>query len=203
MPPQYLVQRIQDDLLHQRLWLPTIYRRILSRKADFVWKKIAPFVNKNHILDVGVGSGAISYLLKQKQFDVTGVDIKNLNIYDGVTPVLYDGTRLPFGDNTFDSALCIHMLHHCKDGLAVLKEAKRVAKRVIVIEDTYRNRFEWLIVSVLDAVNNNEMWFHTYRTLSEWKDIIKKNKWKTVHTQEWSEWAVAAIYGRYCMFVIE
>ena len=103
----------------------------------------------------------------------------------------------------FETALIIHVLHHCGDGLAVLSEAKRVAKRVIFIEDTYRNWFEWFVVSVSDALNNGELWFHKYRKFNEWKKVIKRKGWTIVHCDQWSEYGVAALYGRYCLFVIE
>lgn len=176
---------------------------VMMRKAEIVWKKIGPFMTGKKVLDVGMGSGSITYFLKKKGYDTTSVDVQDLSIYEDLKPVIYDGQKLPFADNSFDTAVIIHVLHHCSDGIQVLQEVKRVAKRVIFIEDTYRNRFEWLIISVSDAVNNGELWFHTYRTVKQWREIIKNNKWTQVHESDWSEWAVAAIYGRYCMFVIE
>lgn len=180
-----------------------IFHFVMMRKAGFVWGRIGNHIRGKSVLDIGMGCGSIIYFLRKKGFEVKSVDVANLSIYDDLEPIIYDGTKIPFKNNSFESAVIIHVLHHCIDGLAVLREAKRVSKRVIFIEDTYRNWLEWFVVSVSDALNNGEFWFHEYRTISEWERILKKNKWKIVRKEEWSEWGVAAVYGRYCMFVIE
>ncbi|KXK10172.1 MAG: bifunctional 3-demethylubiquinone-9 3-methyltransferase/ 2-octaprenyl-6-hydroxy phenol methylase [Microgenomates bacterium OLB23] len=180
-----------------------IMRFTMQRKARFIWEKIKPHLLQGSTLDIGMGAGSISHMLAAKGFSVKGVDVHNFSLYQDLQPILYNGEKLPFKDKQFTNAVIIHVLHHCNDGVAVLKEAKRVAKRVIVIEDTYQSWFEWLFTSVSDALNNGELWFHTYRTESEWKKIIKQHNWKLLHFSLWKEWFVAAIYGKYCMFVIE
>lgn len=206
MPLPFIVKRtkgLKYTSLQNASGIARFIHFIMMRKASIILKRIEPSVQGTKILDVGMGAGSISYFLKKKGFDVTSVDVANLSMYEDLQPVLYDGKKLPFATGEFDTAVIIHVLHHCDDGVQVLKEAKRVAKRVIFIEDTYRNPLEWFIISVSDAVNNGELWFHTYRKVSEWKKIIKENEWKLITYSTWSEWAVAAIYGRYCMFVIE
>ncbi len=184
-------------------FIAKIFHFVMIRKANIIWRKIEKYLKGKSVLDVGMGSGSITYFLKSKKFEVTSVDVKNLSIYEDLKPVLYGGDTMPFKNNSFETAVIVHVLHHCDDGEKVLKEARRVAKRVIFIEDTYRNWFEWLVVSVSDAINNGELWLHKYRTVAEWKKIIKRNNWKVVYYSEWSEWFVAAVYGRYCVFVIE
>lgn len=185
---------------------PNLIARVLHfvmlRKAKIVWSRINEFVKGPMVLDVGMGSGSITYLLKSKGFRVKSVDVGNLSIYEDLKPVIYDGFKIPF-KSEFDLALVVHVLHHCEDGLRVLNEAKRVAKRVILIEDTYRNWLEWLVIAVSDAVNNGEFWFHKYRKFDDWQKYIERKGWKIIHSDQWSEYGVAAVYGRYCLFVIE
>ena len=180
-----------------------IIHGVMVRKADEVWKHIGKHISGKKVLDVGMGSGSISYLLIKKGFEVTGVDVSNLSIYENLKPVIYDGHGLPFKDNQFDTAVIIHVLHHCNDGLEVLREAKRVAKRVIFIEDTYRNAVEWFLGAVFDSLGNFEFWWHQYRMVYEWRQILAKNEWKIMASGVWSEVGIASLYGRYCMFVIE
>ena len=156
-----------------------------------------------NILDVGVGSGGISKFLKDKKLNVTGIDIADKSFFSDVAPIVYDGENFDFNDSSFDTALIIHVLHHCTNAYRVLSEAIRVSKRVILIEDTYRNRLEHAIVSFNDSVSNLELYKHTYRTPSEWKKYIEDNNWKIIHEESYSEFLYGYIYGRYVLFVIE
>ncbi len=151
-----------------------------------------------------MGSGTTTCLLKRRGMDVQGVDVVNLSMYEDLAPKLYNGTKLPYKDKAFDQAIIIHALHHCSEPLTVLAEAMRVAKRVIFIEDTYRNKFEKMLVSSCDALGNFEFYHHQYRSVADWKKVIAKNGWKTIRKEEWSETVPHNFfYGRYCMFVIE
>ena len=47
----------------------------------------------------------------------------------------FDGRRLPCGDKSFDVVSFIHVLHHTDDPTILLKEAKRVARKIIALKD--------------------------------------------------------------------
>lgn len=175
----------------------------MNRKALNIWSRIAEYISGDDILDVGLGGGGLYVFLKNKGYKMTGIDVDNLSVYQDVKPVIYDGKTIPFARGRFDTAVIIHVLHHCDDGIRVLQEAKRVARRVIIIEDTYRNIVEKLVVGVGDCLYNFEFWWHTYRTPIQWEEIIRNNKWKIAAKREWSEFFISSVYGRYCMYVIE
>lgn len=175
----------------------------MMRKANVVWSHIGKHVVGKKILDVGMGAGATSLFLINKGFDVTGVDVDDLSLYSDLKPIVYDGDKLPFKNDQFETAIIIHVLHHCKDGVKSLEEAKRVAKRVVFIEDTFTNPLEWISLQFNDAVTNFEFKFHLFRTKDEWKKIIGKKGWKVVAYDSWVEVLVSSFYSRYCMFVVE
>lgn len=180
-----------------------VVKSALYSKAQNIFKRISPYIAGRKVLDVGVGVGGISSFLRKNGFDVTGIDVKNLSLITESAPRIYNGERMPFEDNTFDTAVIVHVLHHCKDNIKVLAEAKRVAKRVIVIEDTYRNKLERSIVSFNDNFGNFEFYQHKYLTTKEWKDVIAKKGWNLVHMESYTEFTYGYLYGRYTMFVIE
>lgn len=180
-----------------------IMHGFMMRKAGFVWSHVGKYITGKTILDVGMGAGATSFFLIKKGFDVTGVDVDNLSLYSDLKPVVYDGTSLPFKDNQFDTAIIVHVLHHCGDGIKVLEEVKRVAKRVIFIEDTFTNHLEWISLQFNDAITNCEFKWHLFRTEAEWRKIIRKKGWKIVASDTWFEVLVSSFYSRYCMFVVE
>ena len=175
---------------------------VLYFKAQNIYNRIAPYIVGKKVLDVGVGIGGISSYLKQKGFDVTGVDVKNLTLIKESSPTIYNGETLPYNDNSFDTAVIIHVLHHCNDNIKVLTEAKRVAKRVIVVEDTYRNDLEKFVVSFNDNFGNFEFYQHHYLTTRQWKDVIAKKGWNLIHMETYTEFTYV-LYGRYTLFVIE
>jgi ubiquinone/menaquinone biosynthesis C-methylase UbiE len=96
----------------------------------------------DRVLDVGAGNCILCQELGRRGHDVTPVDVTNLSFVDAIVPVTYDGTTLPFADDSFDVALVITVLHHATDPDAVLGEVRRVARRIIVIEEIYENALE-------------------------------------------------------------
>jgi SAM-dependent methyltransferase len=88
-------------------------------------------------LDVGCGVGQVVARLQSAGFEAHGVDVSEPNIERArkVSPrcQLYDGKKLPFSDQHFDSAL--NVLEHVDQPEEFLAELVRVAKvggRVIV-----------------------------------------------------------------------
>lgn len=97
----------------------------------------------SQILDLGCGSGIVS-----KEFEkFFNSEVLGLDIIDNrVIPIpfrLYKGDDLKFlKDDSYDAVLINFVLHHCKNPIELLKEAKRVAKETIVV---YENIPEGLL----------------------------------------------------------
>lgn len=184
-----------------------LYSKIVSgvvhRVAKKTIEKIEPFLESSFILDIGMGSGAVTCLLTNMGYKVIGGDVINLCIFNDVKPIILNGHHLPFVDCTFDVALLTYVLHHCEEPQKVFREAKRVAKRVIVIEDTYRNLLEKIFVSLNDAIGNFEFFPHEYHTEDEWEYIIEQNGWNRIAFLPWTQFPGWPIYSRYLLMVVE
>lgn len=187
------------------IWERFIEGVAMSKSAQIV-SRIEPFI-KGKVLDVGMGAGAISCALARRSHDLVGVDVADLSMYSDLRPLIYDGVKLPFRDRYFGTSLLIHVLHHCgrdgRDNLRVLREAKRVSRRVVLIEDTYRNWLEKQLVSLGDMIGNAEFFRHNYLKSEQWLRYFKKMRWRVTYFREYSEMTMGMLYGRYCMFVIE
>ncbi len=89
------------------------------------------------VLDVGCSIGAYSYKLNALGFDCVGVDYNSeyveKAIGKGVEAYKMDAYNLDFKDNRFDSVIMFEILEHLEDPLLALKEAKRVAKKNIIL----------------------------------------------------------------------
>lgn len=100
---------------------------------------------KGKVLDVGAGGCYIAREIQDKNdidnIKVTCLDVKDLS-QTGMTVVVYNGKRIPFKNNQFDTALVAYVLHHCEDALSVLKEVVRVCKgNIVIFEDTKPSPF--------------------------------------------------------------
>jgi ubiquinone/menaquinone biosynthesis C-methylase UbiE len=80
------------------------------------------------IIDIGCGPGHFLNYLSQFSYKVTGLDKYPYNhkILRG------NAARLPFPDNSFNTAFLNNILEHNRDDQKILKEALRVAPRVVV-----------------------------------------------------------------------
>lgn len=208
MPISFLTKNIKglhtEKPMSKNIWSRVVYE-VCHHRAKELGKKIRPYFIGKNILDIGFGHGTNALMIAREGFNVKGIDVVDMSMYEDFKATLYDGEHIPFYDKSFDTAIIIHVLHHCDNRMKVLKDALRVSKRVIVTEDTYRNWVEWFFVSINDMVGNFEFRFHPYYTKQEWRKIIKDNGWKLIADKEWSNiWKTAfPFYSRHYVFVIE
>ena len=130
----------------------------------------------DRVLDVGAGNCILCQELDRLGYHVVPVDLQNLSFVDEIVPVIYDGMRLPFDDDSFDVALVITVLHHAPDPDAVLAEVSIVARRIIVIEEIYGNGVEKYFTYAVDSLFNLEFFSHPHssRTDSEWRKAFQE-----------------------------
>jgi 2-polyprenyl-3-methyl-5-hydroxy-6-metoxy-1,4-benzoquinol methylase len=147
------------------------------RAKKYMIKRILPLINiSDRILDIGAGPCNICKILKEQGYNITPLDIQNVSFVDNIKPILYNGIKIPFDKQTFDVALLLTVLHHTKHPDKIIKEAKRVSKRIIIIEDIYNNVLNKYLTFFFDSLTNFEFKGHphTNRNDEQWKDTFKK-----------------------------
>ncbi|MEM6853427.1 MAG: class I SAM-dependent methyltransferase [Planctomycetota bacterium] len=110
-----------------------VYR---SRLAGLV-KVITPELEAtDRVLDVGCGNGQLGRALMDA---LPGLEVAGLEraVRDGaaIEVSAYDGITFPFEDNTFDAVIVADVVHHDAEPLRVLRECRRVAKRLVILKD--------------------------------------------------------------------
>lgn len=95
--------------------------------------QIKQVLRQGKILDWGAGCGQMSFLLKNRGFDVVSYEIarekRPLLEKSGQPLVLgYDPVKLPFPDANFDAVLSSGVLEHVQDDVASIREISRVLK---------------------------------------------------------------------------
>jgi len=143
------------------------------KRAERWMERIRGFLPEGgRVLDVGCGDGMVSAALARK-YAVTSLDVKSKR---GVRPVLYDGKRMPFEDDAFDVALVMFVLHHSFHHQEILVEAKRVARRVVVVEDVFYGPLHKYWTFFLDSVANGEFFGHPHSNRDDagWRGFFGK-----------------------------
>jgi len=168
-----------------------LVERIIEKRTKWIVNSFDEFVEKGKkVLDVGAGGGWIAdEIQKRKNTDTTLLDITDFNQTD-LKFILYDGRKMPFLDNSFDVVLLNFVLHHSKNPLEVLKEAKRVSRnKIIIFEDTYNSFFKKIIFYFWDIISNlhsflikpfGEKMAFNFKKASQWEKIFRSFNFKLI-----------------------
>ncbi len=112
--------------------------RAKEQGINFRLKAALAMIEKGPVLDLGCGDGIFLALLKEKGIEGCGLDISEVAVEKaksrGLSAKQFDFSqnRLPFADNSFDSAVLLDVLEHLYQPQNVLKETARVANEVVV-----------------------------------------------------------------------
>lgn len=123
-------------------------------------KRIASYFSdkKETVLDFGCGDLSFAKALKKERphLQISGVDVVDFHNRDkNVKFFYYDGGKLPFKNNSFDTVISFHVLHHTEDAKKYFKELVRVAKRrILLVESVARTSFDFPGMKFMDWVFN-------------------------------------------------
>jgi SAM-dependent methyltransferase len=92
------------------------------------------------VLDVGCGDGLLARLIGENRPDLTleGVDVL-VRAQTHIPVSAFDGKRIDSPDGSYDAVMFVDVLHHTDDPEVLVREAKRVARRCVIIKDHTRN----------------------------------------------------------------
>jgi SAM-dependent methyltransferase len=158
--------------LHERL----VFNRRVETLAGW-FAQLAP--PSARILDVGCGDGLISAVLQSRRPDLTlrGIDVLPRN-HTHIPVEIFDGSRIPFNDDSFDAVLFSDVLHHTPDPAVLLREARRVAAHCVLIKDHNRNGVAaGARLRFMDWVGNARFGValpYNYWTERQWRDTWKE-----------------------------
>ena len=141
------------------------------------------------ILDLGCGSGIHVKLIRQKDFDVVGIDTssKLLKIAKKRNPDnefhLMDVTNLMLPDSSFEGALSLYVLDHLPSDLIIttLEEVYRVLKnKGLFLLILHEGDFEGEKVDLMDP---RKKLFRNFKPRSWLEEKMKNIGFKIIHSQ--------------------
>jgi SAM-dependent methyltransferase len=130
---------------------------VFRRRGRKLCDHLAELVPRHaHVLDVGCGDGFLASLLIQRRPDIElrGID-KLVRDYTSIPVEEFDGQVIPYSDASFDVVMFVDVLHHTENPMGLLREAVRVARRVILIKDhTLNGLFAGITLRFMDYIGN-------------------------------------------------
>lgn len=119
-------------------------KMVFGRRVRVLAEMLAHLVppEAKTLVDIGCGDGQIALGVGQKRegLQITGVDVL-IRPHTWVPVSAFDGTTLPLADQSVDVAMFVDVLHHTNNPMVLLREAKRVARRAILIKDHCKDGF--------------------------------------------------------------
>lgn len=184
----------------------------IKKSVDWKTNILFPYLRKSEkVLDFGCGDLSLSKSLKSisPSLQITGVDVADFkNKPKNVRFVAYDGKKLPFKNDSFDTAISFYVFHHCEDAIASLEECLRVSKRVIIVESIYRHPLEVPFMRFVDWIYNrfkSQSVPLSYQFLSyeDWRRAFAKNKLKIVSSKKIKQIFLPSIFPIGISYVFE
>ncbi|MFZ0419570.1 MAG: class I SAM-dependent methyltransferase [Candidatus Sulfotelmatobacter sp.] len=160
-------------VLHEKL----VFNRRVETLAGW-FAQLAPPAAR--VLDVGCGDGLISAVLQSRRPDLTlrGIDVLPRN-HTHIPVEMFDGSHIPFADQSFDVVLFSDVLHHTPDPAALLREARRVTAHCLLIKDHNRNGLAaGARLRFMDWVGNAR--FGVALPYNYWTDCQWREAWKEI-----------------------
>ena len=190
------------DLLYRYQFSRNMVYQILQSRATDLANKVQPYLKRGElILDIGPASCTVTETLIKRDLHVIPLDVENFSIVPGVLPTLYDGDKMPFKDDQFDTSIILFVLHHTPDPDEVLKEAKRVSKKILIFEDIVTSPTHKSLTAAFDSLMNLEFYDqpHTNKSDSEWR-ILFNELGLNLMDQKYSS---SSIVMRHALYILE
>ena len=132
-------------------------RYVFQRRVRVLRQHLVEMIPLNAtVLDVGCGDGSIDKMILERRADLSlqGIDI-SLRPQLHIPVTRFDGRTIPHADKSFDAVMFMDVLHHTLDPRILLREARRVARKCILIKDHNRTGFgAGPILRFMDWVGN-------------------------------------------------
>lgn len=139
-------------------------------------KWMSPYLSKtDRHIDIGSGPGSLLSVMRMQGYEIDGLDISDSAYRSDLSAQIYDGDTMPFDASAYDTALLSTMLHHTPDPDHILRQAARIASRLIIIEDVYDGPIMEWTTKRFDSLMNLEFRGHPHsnRTDKAWRESFK------------------------------
>lgn len=135
------------------------------------------------VLDIGCGTGALSYVLYKNGLKVTGIDIAKKMVEKSKEKLKDTDVKIyevdskksfPFPDKSFDLIISSYVAHGLKEDkrIDLYKEASRLARKKVVFHDYNKNRA--VLTTIIEWLEGGDYFNFIKIAESEMKEHFKK-----------------------------
>lgn len=137
-------ERLVPDKMQQRINYRVVYLRLV-----FAYEYAKTSISRDSsILDMGFGEGYGTANLSNYFKNVVGLEIEEYAVKHAIEKyqsenchyMIYDGSNVPFGNESFDRVTSFHVIEHVKNDAMYVHEAWRVLKPGGILMVTTPNR---------------------------------------------------------------
>lgn len=183
-------------------------------RENEIGRKLAPFLDPGmEVLDLGAGTGLLSrWLARDMGIRPTLTDLVDYSNRAPEFPfiLMEDPLSIPLGDESFDAAIMLFVLHHMaewEDQQRLVTEAARVVRRrLLVIEDTPTSRLDrWFNIAwdLLLNLRHGVPTPFTFRNAEGWRDVFERTGLTVRHAETYrSRWPTLMTY-HHTLFVLD
>jgi ubiquinone/menaquinone biosynthesis C-methylase UbiE len=166
-----------SDLILRSKRMRAWVAKISAGRAQEIVRDIEPYLKpSDKILEIGAGTCIVTNAFRQKNHYITPLDIHDVSCVPSIKPTVFNGKVFPFPDDTFEVGLLLNVLHHIPDPMATLREARRVARRIVIHEDIYDKAWRKYATFAMDSVTNLEFFGHPHSNRDDagWKKAFSE-----------------------------
>lgn len=128
------------------------------------------------ILEIGAGNAALCSELQRRGYRVVALDLEDKRFRRNIDLILYAGGSMPFRNDRFNSALLVTVLHHTASPESVLAEARRIASKIVIVEEIFSGSIRKYITFAIDSLFNLEFFGHPHsnKTDAQWRQVFER-----------------------------
>jgi ubiquinone/menaquinone biosynthesis C-methylase UbiE len=178
------VRRCMSAQVSLYSWHTPSYQHVALTNLQQLWDP-----GHRSALDVGGGTGVMAQTIKTlfRLNRVASVDVHDRFLPSlNIETAIYDGTTLPFADDSFDCILLFNVLHHvpAADRIALIRECHRVAGRgpIYIKDHISRGVLDDARLAILDLLGNvpfRGMVSASYLRKEDWRDLATQTGYET------------------------
>jgi ubiquinone/menaquinone biosynthesis C-methylase UbiE len=134
-------------------------------------------------VDVGAGDGSFAARLKQHGRSVEMFEVMRR---PGGDPAVqcFDGRAIPRPDKSYDTAVCMFVLHHAADQAGLLRELGRVARRTVIIgEDVMETPLDRVLGALHLGTSPWGRAANAFRSDTEWRRCFTGLGWRLIEAR--------------------